>query len=73
MRRRPIRRPRSMWSRIPLLTRIGLIMIWAAVALSIMAWITPVIPLNMAKFLGLYLVIIGFILFFYGIVKGVER
>ena len=73
MRRRPIRGPRSMWSRISLLTWIGLIMILTAVALSIMAWITPVIPLNMAKFLGLYLVIIGFILFFYGVIKGVER
>lgn len=55
------------------MTWIGLIMIWAAVALSIMAWITPVIPLNMAKFLSFNLVIIGFILLFYGVVKGVKR
>jgi hypothetical protein len=62
-----------MWSRIPLSTRIGLIMIWTGVPLYIMASLTPVIPLNMAEFLGLYLVIIGFILLFYGVVKGVKR
>ena len=70
MRRRPIRRPRSMWSRIPLSTRIGLIMIWTGVPLYIMASLTPVIPLNMAEFLSFNLVIIGFILFFYGVIKG---
>jgi hypothetical protein len=43
------------------------------VALSIVSWVTPVIPLNMAKFLGSCLVIIGFILLFYGVVKGVKR
>jgi hypothetical protein len=40
------------------------------VPLYIMASLTPVIPLNMAEFLSFNLVIIGFILFFYGVIKG---